>query len=802
MRTLKALFICLGLALLVGCLGFTKVVDLSPLYGPSEVKNRVLTSEQYKLSLAEGKVSYVKDVQPILDQRCVACHGCYDAPCQLKMESAVGLDRGASKEQVYGIRLKPVPPTRLGVDASTPAEWRTKGFYPVLNERRESPDVNLDDSVLAQMLLLKQKNPLPTSGPLGKDFDFNLERELSCPKMEEFASYADKHPMWGMPYGFPGLKKNETDTLLTWLKQGAHYPEPPALPKKTLESVARVEKFLNGTSNKQRLVSRYIYEHLFMGHMHFRKHADREFFRLVRSKTPPGQPVEEIATVRPYGDPGTSAVYYRLKPFQQTIVDKNHTVYELDEARLKRWQNLFLDPVYEVRQLPDYEPLTAANPFVAFAAIPPKSRYRFMLDDAGFFIEGFMKGPVCRGQVALNVIRDRFWVFFYDPDQDPLGENAGFLDQNANNLRLPSVQESEIGVLELSFAYSKLEKSYLDAKNAFLVSQPGNVRNSLAAVWNGNGTNPSAALTVFRHFDSASLSYGFIGKPPLTSWALDYPLFERIHYLLVAGYDVFGSVTHEAATRLYMDQLRNEAENNFLSFLPARNRPAIYDFWYRGFFADIQSAIENPYYGYGKDTAITFKTSQPKEEFLNMVRDRLGAMAGPVDLLNNCTSGSCDRPRATALQKQAEQSLRTLADLHGVGIQHLPDLAYLRVNSEGGKNTAIYSIINNQAMKNVAFMFREKSRRVPEEDTMTLVPDFVGSYPNFFYDVEMGQLPDFVKSMQLVNSREDMAALAQKFGVLRTNPEFWSYSDFFNEHYRKLNPVKSGIFDLNRYDNP
>ena len=29
----------------------------------------------------------------------------------------------------------------------------------------------------------------------------------------------------------------------------------------------------------------------------------------------------------------------------------------------------------------------------------------------------FIKGPVCRGQVALNVIDDQFWVFFVQPDE-------------------------------------------------------------------------------------------------------------------------------------------------------------------------------------------------------------------------------------------------------------------------------------------------------------------------------------------------------------------------------------------------
>ena len=42
-------------------------------------------------------------------------------------------------------------------------------------------------------------------------------------------------------------------------------------------------------------------------------------------------------------------------------------------------------------------------------------RYRFLLDEAQFFIMNFIKGPVCRGQMAVDVIEDQFWVVFVDP---------------------------------------------------------------------------------------------------------------------------------------------------------------------------------------------------------------------------------------------------------------------------------------------------------------------------------------------------------------------------------------------------
>ena len=40
---------------------------------------------------------YPPEVKPIIENRCMVCHGCYDAPCQLKMEAYEGIQRGASQ---------------------------------------------------------------------------------------------------------------------------------------------------------------------------------------------------------------------------------------------------------------------------------------------------------------------------------------------------------------------------------------------------------------------------------------------------------------------------------------------------------------------------------------------------------------------------------------------------------------------------------------------------------------------------------------------------------------------------------
>ena len=97
------------------------------------------------LRAAAGAPDFATEVKPILDGRCVVCHGCYDAPCQLNLGSFEGIARGASREVVYASRLKPAEPTRLFHDAlrnSGADGWRAKGFAPVLNERAPTVEAN------------------------------------------------------------------------------------------------------------------------------------------------------------------------------------------------------------------------------------------------------------------------------------------------------------------------------------------------------------------------------------------------------------------------------------------------------------------------------------------------------------------------------------------------------------------------------------------------------------------------------------------------------------------------------------
>jgi hypothetical protein len=221
---MKRATVCFILVLIIvaGCSAY-RTAQFKKKYGPERTVDRTVSA--YK----PGDISFYDEVQPILERRCDVCHGCYDAPCQLKLTCYEGLERGGTTKLVYdSARLRPDKPTRLFIDANSVEEWRQMGFHPVLNERNQTPQANLENSVVNLMLQLKKENPLPETELLPASFDISLDKKQNCTTAEDFSEYKKKYPLWGMPYALPGLTDKEHKTIVEWLRQGGLItPRPP-----------------------------------------------------------------------------------------------------------------------------------------------------------------------------------------------------------------------------------------------------------------------------------------------------------------------------------------------------------------------------------------------------------------------------------------------------------------------------------------------------------------------------------------------------------------------------------------------
>jgi hypothetical protein len=742
---------------------------------------------------AAASALYAERVQPVFESRCAVCHGCYDSPCQLDLTSYAGVDRGASKQAVYqSSRLLPAEPTRLFVDAHDAAEWRARGFVPVLGS--ESPS----DALLLRMLALGRAHPPAADAKLPDTLPLDINRELSCPAPEEFDDFAAKHPGWGMPYGMAPLADDELESLASWARAGAPPPLPPApLAPALRDEVERWERFLNADTLKQHVVSRYLYEHWFLAHLYFAQAPSGPFFRVLRSATPPGQPIAEIATRRPYDDPG-AAFWYRLAPIEGALLHKTHITYRLDAARMKRLSELFLGADWEPTRFPSFEHEEASNPFAAFAEIPARARYQFLLDDARYFVMNFIRGPVCHGQVAVNVIEDRFFVMFLDPEHDASVQDPKFLKKATKLLALPAEHGSTMTLGQLWLEDDLLQARYLRLREkTYAKRDPRKLGPSLDWIWDGGGSDPDALLTVFRHFDSAAVLHGFVGAAPKTAWVMDFPIFERIYYDLVAGFDVFGNVTHQVATRLYMDHLRMQAEDTLLWFLPAAAREPLHASWYEGAGRDLSVRLVDRVRNTSRGTQISYRTQDVLPELIRQVLAHARGAAGAPDLLNRCPDIACDRPGATPAQRDAERALRRLTNLSAPFVQTLPELTLVRLAADG----AVYSLTRDVFHTNVAFLFDEDSRLRPERDELTLVRGVAGSYPNFVFVVGPGDAAPFVDALLAVRDEAGLDAVVERWGVRRSSPRFWGVMDALHAEQLRDEPTEAARFDLNRYKN-
>lgn len=747
-------------------------------------------------------VNYEQDIKPIFEQKCVACHACYDAPCQLKLSSNAGLVRGASKLQVYdGARTKNVQPTRLHIDAQNELAWRQRGFFSVL----EQP--NNQASLMQNMLALGQQRPWADNQRLPDDLDISPTRKNQCSQVSEFDTFARHHPQVGMPFAATGLTTQEYQTVQSWLAQGAQVPEQviqlsPALAWAQLSW----ETWLNRDANRQQLVARYLYEHWFLAHIYFNDLSDQDqntFFEIVRSRTPTGQPIDIIASTRPTDSP-EGKFYYRLRPYIESRIHKTHITYALNNDKMAHLEQMFFTDDWIVKKLPDYRKDYAANPFFTYAAIPAKARYQFMLDDAEYFVRAFIRGPVCRGQIATDVIRDQFWVSFQAPEHDLFVTDASHQTQVRDWLTLPGLDANLLNLGPTWISYRSGRNSYLKYRQrAYAKQYPQGP--SLEHLWDGDGHNDQALLTVFRHYDSASVINGWQGDTPSTMWVMDYPLLERTYYALVANFDVFGNVSHQAETRLYFDLIRNGSEANLLRFLPPKQRNPLLHAWYENSariklfttYADVDETTPSQ---------ISTDAKQPLADFSQQVLTHLAAVAGPTDWLNRCKQIDCS-PNSTehyTAQERIDDQLRRLTGFTGrllPVIKWLPELTLLRIESDDPKQRQVYSLIHNRDHSNVAFMLGEDRRLRPKNDTLTVLPGIVGSYPNFIFNVKQAELADFISALTSMTDAKQIHSVADRYGIRRTHPDFWFYFNDMHSYLQETNPIEAGLLDMNRYQN-
>ncbi|MCK9909604.1 fatty acid cis/trans isomerase, partial [Microbacteriaceae bacterium K1510] len=135
---------------------------------------------------------------------------------------------------------------------------------------------------------------------------------------------------------------------------------------------------------------------------------------------------------------------------------------------------------------------------------------QFLLDNAHFYVATFIKGPVCNGSAAVNSIQEQFYVLFLKPDADSMVMQPDFAAAAVDKLILPGAWGSDIDLLQDLPSLTRIV-TYREDYRSLRARSVRKLRPdgyALSDVWDGDGSNANALLTVFRHDDNAAVFKG------------------------------------------------------------------------------------------------------------------------------------------------------------------------------------------------------------------------------------------------------------------------------------------------------
>lgn len=743
-------------------------------------------SQPEAISLPDLKDHYSLHIQPIFNKRCVACHSCFNSPCQLNLTSYEGVHRGASQTNIYDFpKFEARSPTRLGIDAHSVAAWRDMGFFSVTSGKNQS-----------LMTYLITKLPGIESG---KQQKYDAEYSRQCIKSSDKDSlekFVEKNPAGRMPLGFPAITQKETQTINSWIAEGASGPDQTTMQNRVLndtevqEKIKTWENFFNGQSLKNKIVARYFYEHLFLANLYF-SDSPHLFFRLIRAKRN-SSPIVEIPTALPFDDP-KSEFDYKIIPITNTLVYKSHIPFELTAKKMAKWNREFIEAQWPKKpeKFPDYGD-KGSNPFSTFAAMPVAPRYQLFLDNSHYFIMTFIKGPVCRGQTALNVINDHFWVFFLDPKKDPMVQSS----QTYKKIATESIFPSKIGSEFKPFKDFR-DKYWKAVEIKFqALAKMGGL--SLSSIWQGQENNPNANITVYRHFDSAHVLFGLRGQQPKTFWVLDYQVFESIYYNLSAGYNVFGPLLHQLNSRLYMEVSRIASEDLFLSFMTPQSRVQYRHDWSIPVPSEKESSLKK---------IVDFFTDEESKKFNSeykfagnkIATDQSLVKASDPSKLLELFEQKIFSDKQVHPSAELAKDLKQFQNLNSKTIEHLPDTILLKIHNE--KEVKLWTIIHNKDHYNVSMILFEQLRRRPSHDSIDIIQGLATSYANLIIDIKARELGSFYNDLNTAKNSGQVWEVLKKYGLSRSSKNFWSSFDELNTLTTNSKTNERGIVDLNRYIN-
>ena len=727
-------------------------------------------------------ISYTKDIQPIFNKKCVSCHACFDSPAQLDLTQARGVLRGAHKVDPYQITLEPKQPHRLDHFPQSIDEYRRIGFFPVLEGGK--------DSILGKMLKLGYEHQWQPNERIPDYIEIDaLKRRVFAPNAREMDGYAVAYPKQGMPFATAGLTAEEYATLMAWLEQGSKTDEVKAKPTPAdAKMIARWEAFLNADDDRHKLVARYMYEHMAPFHFLFDEDSPN-FYMFVRSSTPPGEEPAPIMT-RKLTDGVEGPFYYRFNIIDFTIVAKRHILFRATGDKLNRFKEIFFggeDGDWTVAELPGYSFATSHSPLVAFSAIPAKSRYIYLLEDALLYELTMSQGASCRSGANIGSVPERGWLLFENPETSLYVNDAEYRKAVTPLRGMIPPEQEDIG--SIVAAYRDLTRRSREYRKKL---GPKLKDGSLSRI---EDIAKNVGYTLLRHDDNAETVPGLVGDYPERVMIHSLPLFERRLYLASANFDLFMPAKHMLNHRDDFSYARNETELNYLRFLPVEVRAEVFRDLNKGPYTEYRLAKDLPSLDYDIVTGIQYETDDPRKEFIDKV------IAHVADAIP--TEDPIARPKPGVKVDQVTKALQLIhreANRDGAKFKQLfPEMMALRIDSKDKEPSFFtlvldWNLVSQYSIAGTLYHAPEKGK-----DKVTIYRGVAGNYPNFIFRIDEADIMEFAETLTAVDGMAAFLAVVDRWGVRRTNPEFWSVVHSITDYRARTRPREEGIVDVNRY---
>jgi len=200
-----------------------------------------------------------------------------------------------------------------------------------------------------------------------------------------------------------------------------------------------------------------------------------------------------------------------------------------------------------------------------------------------------------------------------------------------------------------------------------------------------------------------------------------------------------------------------------------------------------------------------YRTDDPQRELYQLLEQRFRSIGQSEHDLDRCRQAACIKADNSDFRKRVDRAMQKIADASGSNLAVFPDVTFVRVRTDDDPLTDMaYTLIRNNAYTHVTSMFQDASaeaNRDFEHDSLTVVDWLEGSYPNFFFVIDIDNVEKFAEHHRSIQTRDDYEQFVARYGVRPSNENFWHHADWFHDQHAREKPVLSGLFDLNRYRN-